>query len=116
MDYLTKLRDMREQALAGGGPERVEQQHARGKLAARERLALLLDEGSFQELALESGIPLIGLNDSGGARSLAACGKVFAHNVLASGVIPQISVWWPAACYWLFWGLASKLSGLARLA
>jgi acetyl-CoA carboxylase carboxyltransferase component len=152
---------MREKALAGGGPKRVEQQHERGKLTARERLALLLDDGSFQELgalathnltdfgmanqrfpgdgvvtgfgkingrrvavfaqdftvlggsfsevqsnkicriqdlALESGIPLIGLNDSGGARiqegvrSLAAYGEMFTRNVLASGVIPQISV------------------------
>jgi acetyl-CoA carboxylase carboxyltransferase component len=160
-DDLAKLREMREKALLGGGPERIEQQHAKGKLTARERLALLLDQGSFQELgalathnmsdfglddqqypgdgvvtgfgringrrvavfaqdftvlggsfgvvqankicrvqdlALESGIPLIGLNDSGGARiqegvgSLAAYGEVFVRNVLASGVIPQISV------------------------
>ncbi|MCX7838069.1 MAG: acyl-CoA carboxylase subunit beta [Anaerolineae bacterium] len=160
-DYLTKLRELREKAMQGGGPERIKQQHERGKLTARERLALLLDEGSFQELgalathnltdfgmanqrfpgdgivtgfgkingrrvavyaqdftvlggsfsevqskkirhiqdlALESGIPLIGLNDSGGARiqegvrSLAAYGEVFTRNVLASGVIPQISV------------------------
>jgi acetyl-CoA carboxylase carboxyltransferase component len=158
---LTHLRDMREQAVAGGGPRRVEEQHKRGKLTARERLALLLDEGSFQEigalathncsdfgmaeqrypgdgvvagfgkingrrvgvfahdftvlggslsvvqsqkicrvhdLAIESGIPLIGLNDSGGARiqegvrSLAAYGEMFTRNVLASGVIPQISL------------------------
>jgi acetyl-CoA carboxylase carboxyltransferase component len=158
---LSELRDLRERALQGGGPERIEQQHKRGKLTARERLALLLDEGSFQEigalathnitdfgmadqrfpgdgvvvgfgkingrriaifaqdftvlggsfsevqarkisriqdLALESGIPLIGLIDSGGARiqegvrSLAAYGEVFVRNVLASGVIPQISV------------------------
>ncbi|MFB3816343.1 MAG: acyl-CoA carboxylase subunit beta [Candidatus Methylomirabilales bacterium] len=160
-DYLSKLRELREQALLGGGPKRIEQQHQRGKLTARERLSLLLDENSFQEfgalathhlvdfgmadqrypgdgivtglgkingrrvavfaqdftvlggsfsevqshkicriqdLALESGIPLIGLNDSGGARiqegvrSLAAYGEVFQRNVLASGVIPQISV------------------------
>jgi acetyl-CoA/propionyl-CoA carboxylase carboxyl transferase subunit len=160
-DHLTVLRDMRERAIQGGGAERIEQQHAKGKMTARERLALLLDEGSFQELgalathniidfgmdshrypgdgvvtgfgkingrrvavfaqdftvlggsfsevqshkicriqdlALESGIPLIGLNDSGGARiqegvrSLAAYGEVFTRNVLASGVIPQISV------------------------
>ncbi len=160
-EYLTKLREMREQALAGGGAERIAQQHQRGKLTARERLALLLDAGSFQELgalakhnvtdfgmaeqrypgdgvvagfgkingrrvavfaqdftvlggsfsevqsnkicriqelALESGIPIIGLNDSGGARiqegvrSLAAYGEVFTRNVLSSGVIPQISV------------------------
>lgn len=160
-DHLAKLREMRENALAGGGPSRVNDQHVRGKLLARERLALLLDADSFQEigalathdctdfgmadqrypgdgvvcgfgkihgrrvaafahdftvlggsfstvqsqkicriqdLALESGIPLIGLNDSGGARiqegvrSLAAYGEVFTRNVLASGVIPQISV------------------------
>ena len=160
-DYLTKLREMREKALAGGGKKRIEQQHERGKLSARERLALLLDADSFQELgalashnvtdfgmanqrypgdgvvtgfgkingrrvavyaqdftvlggsfsevqsnkicriqdlALESGIPLIGLNDSGGARiqegvrSLAAYGEMFTRHVLASGVVPQISV------------------------
>jgi acetyl-CoA carboxylase carboxyltransferase component len=160
-DHLAQLRAMRERAFQGGGPERIEQQHKRGKLTARERLAQLLDTGSFQELgalathnvtefglgdqrfpgdgvvtgfgaingrrvavfaqdftvlggsfsevqankicrvqdlALESGIPLIGLNDSGGARiqegvrSLAAYGEVFVRNVLASGVIPQISV------------------------
>ncbi len=152
---------MRSRAVLGGGAERIAQQHARGKLTARERLALLLDDGSFQEfgalathqvsdfgldrqrfpgdgivtgfgkvngrrvavfaqdftvlggsfsevqahkisriqdLALEAGIPLIGLNDSGGARiqegvrSLAAYGEVFVRNVMASGVIPQISV------------------------
>jgi acetyl-CoA carboxylase carboxyltransferase component len=160
-DLLTQLREMREKALAGGGPQRVEEQRRRGKLTARERLALLLDEASFQEigalathncsdfgmasqrypgdgvvagfgkvngrrvavfahdftvlggslsvvqsqkicrvhdLAMESGIPIIGLNDSGGARiqegvrSLAAYGEMFTRNVLASGVIPQISV------------------------
>ncbi len=50
-DYLATLRDMREKALQGGGAERAQQMHARGKLPARERLALLLDEGSSQELA-----------------------------------------------------------------
>jgi acetyl-CoA carboxylase carboxyltransferase component len=158
---LAQLRAMREQALEAGGEQKIAQQHAKGKLTARERLALLLDEGSFQELgalathnvsdfgleeqrfpgdgvvtgfgrihgrrvavyaqdftvlggsfgavqshkicrvqdlALESGVPLIGLNDSGGARiqegvrSLAAYGEVFVRNVLASGVIPQISL------------------------
>jgi len=161
MSDLTQLREMREKALAGGGPKRVEDQRKRGKLTARERLALLLDEASFQEIgalathdctdfgmesqrypgdgviagfgkvngrrvavfahdftvlggslsvvqsqkicrvhdvAMESGIPIIGLNDSGGARiqegvrSLAAYGEMFTRNVLASGVIPQISV------------------------
>jgi acetyl-CoA carboxylase carboxyltransferase component len=152
---------MRERALQGGGAERIAQQHAKGKLTARERLGLLLDEETFQELgalathniidfgmdkqrfpgdgvvtgfgkingrrvavfaqdftvvggsfsevqshkicriqdvAMESGIPIIGLNDSGGARiqegfrSLAAYGEVFVRNVLSSGVVPQISV------------------------
>ena len=160
-DQLSQLRAKREQALAGGGPKRIETQHAKGKLTARERLALLLDEASFQELgalatsqnadfgseaskypgdgiitgfgkvngrrvaafaqdftvlggsfsevqsnkisriqdlAIASGIPLIGLNDSGGARvqegvrSLAAYGEVFFRNVQASGVIPQLSL------------------------
>ncbi|WP_116115477.1 acyl-CoA carboxylase subunit beta [Austwickia chelonae] len=160
-DQLARLRALREHALEGGGPDRVAAQHARGKLTARERLAFLLDEASFQELgalathavtdfgmekhrypgdgiitgfgkvngrrvavfaqdftvlggsfsevqshkisriqdlALAAGIPLVGLNDSGGARvqegvrSLAAYGEVFVRNVSASGVIPQISV------------------------
>jgi acetyl-CoA carboxylase carboxyltransferase component len=161
MDQLEVLRAMRARALEGGGAARVADQHDKGKLTARERLALLLDDGSFQEmgalathdqtefgladerypgdgvvagfgkingrrvaafaqdftvlggsfsrvqankisriqdLALESGVPLIGLNDSGGARiqegvaSLAAYGEVFVRNVLSSGVIPQISL------------------------
>ncbi len=160
-DRLEQLRVLREAAQLGGGAQRIAQQHARGKLTARERLALLLDPGSFQELgalarhgisdfglaaerhpgdgvvtgfgkinerrvavyaqdftilggsfsevqaqkitrlmdlAMESGIPIIGLNDSGGARiqegvrSLAAYGEVFARNVLSSGIVPQISV------------------------
>ncbi len=160
-DDLARLREMREKAVVGGGEKRIAEQHKRGKMTARERLAALLDEGSFQEigalathncsdfgmaaqrypgdgvvagfgkingrrvaifahdftvlggslsvvqsqkicrvhdLAMESGIPLIGLNDSGGARiqegvrSLAAYGEMFTRNVLASGVIPQISV------------------------
>ena len=160
-DQLEQLRRKRQSALAGGGQERVEAQHARGKLTARERLAILLDEGSFQELgalathqssefgmdklrfpgdgvitgfgkvngrrvavyaqdftvlggsfsevqsqkicrmmdlAIDAGIPLIGLNDSGGARvqegvkSLAAYGEVFYRNVAASGVVPQLSL------------------------
>ncbi len=160
-DQLSILRSKREQALLGGGQARIDAQHARGKLTARERLSILLDEASFQELgalathhntafgldaqrfpgdgiitgfgkiqgrrvavyaqdftvlggsfsevqsnkisriqdlAIEAGIPLIGLNDSGGARvqegvrSLAAYGEVFVRNVKASGVIPQISL------------------------
>ena len=155
------LREMRERAVLGGGQKRIDQQHERGKMTARERLAQLLDAGSFQEfgalathdftafgldkqripgdgvvsgfgkingrrvavfsqdftvmggsfshvqsqkicriqdMALEAGIPVIGLGDSGGARiqegvrSLAAYGEVFVRNVLASGVIPQISL------------------------
>ncbi|EPH02834.1 hypothetical protein HMPREF1531_02146 [Propionibacterium sp. oral taxon 192 str. F0372] len=161
IDNLAKLREMRDKALQGGGTARIDAQHAKGKMTARERLSILLDEGSFQELgalathqvtdfgmgrkrypgdgvitgfgringrrvavyaqdftvlggsfsqvqaqkinklqdlALESGIPIIGLNDSGGARvqegvrSLAAYGEVFQRNVEASGVIPQVSL------------------------
>src|SRR5215216_1390960 len=151
---------MRAEALLGGGPPRIERQHASGKLTARERLDLLLDPDSFVEidkfvthratdfglgeeryfgdgvvtghgridgrlvfvfsqdftvfggslsethgqkickvmdLALKNGAPIIGLNDSGGARiqegvvSLGAYAEIFLRNVLASGVIPQIS-------------------------
>lgn len=158
LDQLNKLRDASE---VGGGQDRLEAQHARGKLSARERLDLLLDEGSFvemdrfvthratdfgladrkilgdgvvtgygmvhgrltyvfsqdftvfggssseahaekivklQELAIKNGAPLIGLNDSGGARiqegvvSLAGYADIFLRNTMASGVIPQISV------------------------
>jgi propionyl-CoA carboxylase beta chain len=157
---LAELRKRREQALAGGGPERIEKIHARGALTARERLELLLDPGSFVEtgtyvthrstdfgmgerritgdgvvagwgaiegrlvyvfaqdftvfggtmseangrkicalmdLAMENGAPIVGLNDSGGARiqegvaSLGAYAEVFLRNTLASGVVPQIS-------------------------
>jgi acetyl-CoA carboxylase carboxyltransferase component len=158
---LARLEEMEAQARQGGGPERLQRQHARGKMSARERLEVLLDPGSFFELdafathratefgldgqkrlgdgvvtgwgqidgrlvyvfaqdftvmggsvgeahgrkickvldlALENGSPVIGLNDSGGARiqegvdALAAYGEVFYRNTLASGVIPQISV------------------------
>jgi len=160
-DILTELEARRSAARAGGGPDRVAAQHGKGKLTARERLELLLDEGSFEEwdmfvahrctdfgmeanrpagdgvvtgwgtingrlvyvfsqdftvmggsvsethgakivkimdMALQNGAPVIGLNDSGGARiqegvgSLAAYGEVFQRNIEASGVIPQISV------------------------
>lgn len=160
-DKLAELREMRAKAKLGGGAERIVDQHAKGKLTARERIDLLLDSGTFQELgrlathnisdfgmadkkypgdgvvtgfgridgrrvaiyaqdftvlggsfsevqshkvckimelAQESGIPVIGLLDSGGARiqegvrSLAAYGELFVRNVMASGVIPQISV------------------------
>ena len=155
-----RLADLRERALDGGGPRRVEDQHAKGKLTARERIDLVLDEGSFTELdrfvvarsneltpdaeraygdgvvtgsgridgrlvyvfaqdftvfggslgaahaekivkvmdlAMQSGAPIIGLNDSGGARiqegveSLGGYADIFLRNVLASGVVPQLS-------------------------
>ncbi|HEY75127.1 MAG TPA: acyl-CoA carboxylase subunit beta [Thermoflexia bacterium] len=158
---LARLEEMEAKAREGGGPERIEKQHARGKMTARERLDALLDPGTFVELdafathratefgmerkrplgdgvvtgwgeidgrlvyvfaqdftvlggsvgeahgrkickvldlALQNGAPVIGLNDSGGARiqegvdALAAYGEVFYRNVLASGVVPQISV------------------------
>jgi propionyl-CoA carboxylase beta chain len=160
-DELERLHAMRRRAELGGGEARLEAQHARGKLSARERLDLLLDDGSFveldrfvthrshdfgleerrilgdgvvtgygtiegrlvyvfsqdftvfggslseahaekivklQELALKNGAPLVGLNDSGGARiqegvvSLGGYADIFLRNTLASGVIPQISV------------------------
>jgi len=157
---LDLLRLKRHEAMQGGGPLRIESQHKKGKLTARERLHFLLDEGSFQEigmlvthrsidfgmekekypgdgvvtgygtingrltyvfsqdftvfggslsethaekickimdLALKNGAPLIGLNDSGGARiqegvvSLGGYADIFYRNTMASGVIPQIS-------------------------
>ncbi|MGH9464269.1 MAG: acyl-CoA carboxylase subunit beta [Thermoanaerobaculia bacterium] len=157
---LAELRRRLEAARAGGGSERIERQHADGKLTARERIELLLDAGTFVEidalvthrcrdfgmeertvpgdgvlcgygtidhrlvylfaqdftvfggslsetnarkickimdLALENGAPLIGLNDSGGARiqegvaSLGGYADIFLRNTLASGVVPQIS-------------------------
>jgi acetyl-CoA/propionyl-CoA carboxylase carboxyl transferase subunit len=160
-DRVKDLRNRREEALQGGGPERVARQHAQGKLTARERLDLLLDPGSFEELdafvthqvarfgmdrkripgdgvvtgwgrvqgrlayvfaqdftvfggalgeaharkickvmdlALRNGAPVIGLNDSGGARiqegvdSLGGYAEIFFRNVVASGVVPQVSV------------------------
>ena len=160
-DILAELEQRREIARAGGGQRRIDAQHARGKLTARERIELLLDEGSFEEfdmfvahrstdfgmekdrpagdgvvtgwgtingrmvyvfsqdftvfggslsethaqkickimdMAMQNGAPVIGLNDSGGARiqegvaSLAGYAEVFQRNIMASGVIPQISV------------------------
>ena len=160
-DILEKLEKMRQEARLGGGQERIEAQHKRGKLTARERLEVLLDEDSFEEvdmfvehrcadfgmaekkipgdgvvtgsgtingrlvfvfsqdftvfggslsethaakickimdMAMKCGAPVIGLNDSGGARiqegvaSLGGYADVFQRNILASGVIPQISV------------------------
>jgi acetyl-CoA carboxylase carboxyltransferase component len=156
-DRYQELRERRQQASLGGGKARIEAQHAKGKRTARERLALLLDEGTFQEigpyvasrqpdqhpypgdavvtgyglidgrrvcvyaqdftvfggsfseaqamkvcqvmdLALQGGLPVIGLNDSVGARiqegvySLAGYAELFWRNTQASGVVPQISV------------------------
>ena len=158
-EQLDLLERLREQVKLGGGEKRIDAQHGRGKLTARERLHLLLDEDSFEEfdqlvllsgtefagdnirseavvtgwgkiegrpvyvfsqdftvvggslsepmaqkiikvmdLAMKNGAPVIGLNDGGGARiqegvaSLAGYGDIFLGNVLASGVIPQISV------------------------
>ncbi len=160
-DILAELEARRAAARAGGGEARVAAQHARGKLTARERLELLLDEGSFEEfdlfvrhrshdfgmeqsrppgdgvvtgrgaingrpvhvfaqdftvfggslsethaqkickimdMAMRTGTPVVGLNDSGGARiqegvaSLGGYAEVFQRNILASGVVPQISL------------------------
>ena len=157
---LEELEHHRAEAQLGGGEARIARQHEKGKLTARERLDLLLDKGSFQELggfvrhqvkdfglennrpygdgvvtgfgtiggrlvyvfsqdftvfggslglahaekivkvmklALENGAPIIGLNDSGGARiqegvaSLGGYADIFLQNTLASGVVPQIS-------------------------
>ena len=164
MDFegkLMELQNKRELANLGGGQAKIDRQHQKGKLTARERVELLVDEGSFeefdmfkthrcnyfgldkqkilgdgvvtgfatingrpvflfsqdftvfggslseafaekivkiQEKALKMGVPIIGINDSGGARiqegveSLAGYADIFLQNVLASGVIPQISV------------------------
>lgn len=158
---LEQLEARREEARLGGGQRRIDAQHGKGKLTARERLDVLLDPGSFEEydmykthrctdfgmqdmkisgdgvitgwgtingravavfsqdftvfggslsethaekickvmdLAVENGMPVIGLNDSGGARiqegvaSLGGYAEVFFRNVQASGVVPQISV------------------------
>uniref|UniRef100_A0A665WU19 Propionyl-CoA carboxylase beta chain, mitochondrial n=1 Tax=Echeneis naucrates TaxID=173247 RepID=A0A665WU19_ECHNA len=139
-----RIEAKRRAALAGGGQARIDAQHKRGKLTARERIDLLLDTDSFVETdmfvehrcsdfgmeqdknkfpgdsvvtgqglingrlvyvfsqimdqAMKVGAPVIGLNDSGGARiqegveSLAGYADIFLRNVMASGVIPQISL------------------------
>ena len=160
-DIIQRLAAKRDAAQLGGGQRRIDAQHAKGKLTARERIELLLDDGSFEEWdlfvehrctdfgmaeqkipgdgvvtgygtingrlvfvfsqdftvfggslseshaekickimdqAMKVGAPVIGLNDSGGARiqegvaSLGGYADVFQKNVLASGVVPQISV------------------------
>ena len=160
-EIIRQLEEKRAAARRGGGQERIEKQHGKGKLSARDRIDLLLDESSFEEWdmfvehrctdfgmadqripgdgvvtgygtingrlvfvfsqdftvfggslseahaekickimdqAMKVGAPVIGLNDSGGARiqegvaSLGGYAEVFQRNVLASGVIPQISL------------------------
>ncbi|PKP01716.1 MAG: methylmalonyl-CoA carboxyltransferase [Bacteroidetes bacterium HGW-Bacteroidetes-6] len=159
-DKIKDLLERRDQARLGGGQKRIETQHAKGKLTARERIELMLDEDSFEEFdmfvshrchdfgmekerylsdgvvtgygtvdgrlvyvfsqdftvfggslseayankickimdqALKVGAPVIGINDSGGARiqegvkSLGGYAEIFERNIIASGVIPQIS-------------------------
>lgn len=160
LDKVKELIQLREKARLGGGERRIESQHLKGKYTARERIGMLLDEGSFEEFdmfvehrssnfgmdktkylgdgvvtgygtvegrlvyifaqdftvfggslsemqaqkickvmdqAMKMGAPLIGINDSGGARiqegvnALAGYAEIFQRNILASGVIPQIS-------------------------
>ena len=160
-EKIEQLSNLKEKAKLGGGAERIKGQHEKGKLTARERIELLVDEGSFEEvdmfvkhraidfgldkqhnpgdgvvtgfakidgrpvalysqdftvfggslseahaekivkvmkMAMKAGIPVIGLNDSGGARiqegvvSLGGYADIFLLNTLASGVVPQISV------------------------
>ena len=160
-DIIKLLEKKREEAKLGGGKRRIDSQHAKGKLTARERIEVLLDQDTFEEydmyvehrtndfgmadqkyagdgvvtgsgkingklvyvfsqdftvfggslseahaekickimdMAMKVGAPIIGINDSGGARiqegvaSLAGYAEVFQRNVLASGVVPQISV------------------------
>jgi len=157
---IKELIELREKAKLGGGEKRIESQHKKGKFTARERIEMLLDEGSFEEfdmfvshrcidfgldketylsdgvvtgygtidgrlvyifsqdftvfggslsemfaakickvmdMAMKVGAPVIGINDSGGARiqegvkSLGGYAEIFERNILASGVIPQIS-------------------------
>ncbi|MGQ1911650.1 acyl-CoA carboxylase subunit beta [Marinifilum sp. RC60d5] len=159
-DKVKKLIDLRAEAKLGGGEKRISSQHKKGKYTARERIDMLLDEGSFEEfdmfvthrctnfgmektkflgdgvvtgqgtidgrlvfvfsqdftvfggslsetfaqkickvmdMAMTMGAPVIGLNDSGGARiqegvtALAGYAEIFERNILASGVVPQIS-------------------------
>lgn len=159
-DKIKQLIDLRAEAKLGGGEKKIESQHKKGKMTARERIEILLDEGSFEEfdmfvthrctnfgldknkilgdgvvtgagtidgrvvyvyaqdftvfggslsetfakkickvmdMAMKVGAPVIGINDSGGARiqegvtSLAGYADIFQRNIMASGVIPQIS-------------------------
>ena len=160
IEKIQELISFREQAKLGGGQKRIDSQHKKGKFTARERINMLLDEGSFEEfdmfvthrchnfgienesyfgdgvvtgygtidgrlvyvyaqdftvfggslsetlaakickvmdMSMKNGAPIIGLNDSGGARiqegvnALAGYAEIFQRNILASGVVPQIS-------------------------
>lgn len=160
LQKVRELTELRDKARLGGGERRIESQHKKGKYTARERIALLLDEGSFEEFdmfvqhrctnfgieketylgdgvvtgcgtidgrlvyvyaqdftvfggslsetlamkickvmdqAMKMGAPIVGINDSGGARiqegvnALAGYAEIFQRNILASGVVPQIS-------------------------
>ena len=159
-DKINELLALREKARLGGGQDKIDKQHAKGKYSARERILMFLDEGSFEEFdmfvthrcvnfgiekdkflsdgvvtgygtvngrlvyvfsqdftvfggslsetfaakickvmdqAMKVGAPVIGFNDSGGARiqegvnSVAGYAEIFQRNILASGVVPQIS-------------------------
>ena len=98
---LEALEQRREEALEGGGIDRIEKRHEKGLLSARERLAAFFDAKKICDLldfAIKAGMPVVGINDSGGARiqegieALSGYGQIFFRNVLASGVIPQISI------------------------
>jgi len=160
LDKVKELIDLRAKARLGGGEKAIEKQHAQGKYTARERITMLLDEGSFEEfdmfvqhrctnfgmekkqylgdgvvtgygtiegrlvyifaqdftviggslsetmaqkickvmdIAMTTGAPIVGLNDSGGARiqeginALGGYAEIFQRNIMASGVVPQIS-------------------------
>lgn len=160
LEKVKELIELREKTRLGGGIKKIDAQHAKGKYTARERISILLDEGSFEEfdmfvehrstnfgidkqkyqgdgvvtgygtiegrlvylfaqdftvfggalsetmaqkickvmdLAMKVGAPIIGINDSGGARiqeginALAGYSEIFQRNILASGVVPQIS-------------------------
>jgi acetyl-CoA carboxylase carboxyltransferase component len=93
-----ELHERRAAARLGGGPEKIARQHEAGKLTARERVDLLIDPGTFTELALTKRMPFVWLLDSAGARIQEAVGSLFAgsghlfrEEVVASGVIPQVA-------------------------
>src|SRR5450631_2181363 len=116
-DILDRLEQRREEARMGGGKARIEAQHSKGKLTARDRIELLLDKGSFEELDMfvehrssdfgmeKTKIPGDGVVTGWGTVNgrtvflfakdftvFGGYGEVFKRNVIASGVIPQISV------------------------